>query len=244
MDQAAILDPPAAMDPPEAIAAVTALPTIPAFNPVNPTGWFACAEVYLASKRITKPIDKFFAIINAIPFTEQYIFQDILEAYLTLPDPVASLKARLCQAFVKSPFQACSELIDHGPLGSEKPSALMAKMITLLPKGEPQGHLFTTLFLRRMPLEVRQHLSTQKYPNCLEMSIAADAIMSYSQNQVIAAADFSRSRPRSPSPAPRRRAQTPGRRTYQDGHELCFYHFTYGSKAQKCKAPCTFKAKN
>ncbi len=166
-----------------------------------------------------------------------------------LPDPFKTVKDCLCQSFERSPFDLCSEIINHPPLGSDKPSVLLDKMIILLPPDEPQGHLFQTHFLRRLPTNIRQHLSHKSFETAREMAAFADTIYDMEKASPVAAANLnpSPSRSRSPSPAPRRHSATPWRKTnkpYVEGNDFCYYHYTFRPKATKCQQPCKFKTKN
>ncbi len=171
---------------------------------------------------------------------------DVFRKINELPDPFQTVKDRLCQLFERSPFDLCSEIIDHPPLGSDKPSVLLDKMIILLPPDEPQGHLFQTHFLRRLPTNIRQHLSHKTFASIREMAAFADTIFDMEKSHPISAATTPL-RSRSPSPGPRRCANTPWRNNIKENVEdntWCFYHRTYGPKATKCKQPCKYNSKN
>ncbi len=233
-----------------AVAAVTTHhPPLPMLIRDRPLDWFALIEFQLTARKITKPIDKFSAIVNSLPVDVQANLADVFRKINELPDPFKTVKDRLCQSFERSPFDLCSEIIDHPPLGADKPSVLLDKMIILLPPDESQGHLFQTHFLRRLPTNIRQHLSHKTFASTREMAAFADTIFDMEKSNSISAAatPLTRSRSRSPSPAPRRRSATPWRRPrqpYVEGNDLCYYHYTFGPKATKCQQPCKFKSKN
>ncbi len=174
---------------------------------------------------------------------------DIFRKISELPDPFQTVKDRLCQSFVRSEFDLCNQIINHPPLGSDKPSVLLDKMILLLPEGETQGHLFKTHFLNRLPSSIRQHLLHQKFATLRDMAIFADSLFDMDKTNNISAANKS-CQPRSPSPrrkarspSPRRRDQTP-RRNAPDLSDLCYYHQKFGSQANNCTHPCKFNPKN
>ncbi len=244
---------------PEA-AAVAAIaphhPPLPMLIRDRPLDWFALIEFQLTIRKITKPVDKFSAIVNSLPTDVQANLADIFRKVSELPDPFQTVKDRLCHSFVRSEFDLCNEIIHHPPLGSDKPSALLDKMILFLPEDEPQGHLFKTHFLNRLPATIRQHLLHQKFATIRDMANFADTIFDMDKaNHISAAKTF---QPRSPSPHRRaNRSPSPHRRRAQTPHKpppvdnatieasgLCFYHYSYGSKAQKCRQPCNYRPKN
>ena len=215
----------------------------------RPLDWLALIEFQLTARKITKSIDKFSAIVNSLPVDVQANLADVFRKINELPDPFQTVKDRLCQSSERSPFDLCSEIIDHPPFGSDKPSVLLDKMIILLPPDEPQGHLFKTHFLRRLPTNIRQHLSHKTFASTREMAAFADTIFDMEKSYPISAAStpLTPSRSRSPSPGPRRRANTPwcnNNKEYVEGKPWCYYHFTYGPKATKCRQPCKYKPKN
>lgn len=228
------------------------------FVAAAPDTWFTLAEFHLDSKRVTKKLDRFQHLFFALPYELQSSFVDLIPTAPTAADPVADLKARLCQAYQKTPFDLACELLDFAPVSGDRPSVTMDRMLNLLPAGEPQGHLFKALFLRKQPVEIRLHLASLTFENCRDMGLAADKIHNVnvgppcvaSKAPIFAASSNPRkSRPRSRSSSPHhRRQQTPGPRRwtpptteYPKDCPECFYHFTYGPDARKCKAPCTFR---
>ncbi len=240
---------------PEA-AAVAAIaphhPPLPMLIRDRPLDWFALIEFQLTIRKITKPVDKFSAIVNSLPTDVQANLADIFRKINELPDPFQTVKDRLCHAFVRSPFDLCNEIIHHPPLGSDKPSALFEKMILFLPEDEPQGHLFKTHFLNRLPATIRQHLLHQKFDTIREMANFADTIFDMDKANHISAASKP-FQPRSPSPrrktnrspSPhRRRGQTPRRNDAPDHSDLCYFHQKFGTQANNCTHPCKFNPKN
>ena len=117
---------------------------------------------------------------------------------------------------------------------------MMDEMMALLPTGEPAGELFQTLFLRRLPLSMREHLGTEDFEDAREMAERADQIWAARASGPSTVAAIGRTqRPRSASP--RRPAATSGNRTTREppDHGMCFYHAKFGSKASKCEPPCS-----
>ena len=91
----------------------------------------------------------------------------------TLATPYTRLKEKLTNTYGKSKYQLCDELFDLPPLGPEKPSILMAKMLGLVPEGDQVGFWFLALFLRRLPEWMRCQLKAGVYTTQEELSGAA-----------------------------------------------------------------------
>ena len=93
-----------------------------------------------------------------------------------------------------------------------------------------------------------------EYADQIHSGRKSKAVAAVSENPAVNAIDNRRSSPLprmnrnganrrwSPSRQNRARAQTPGPRG--DGGNVCLYHFTYGKKAQKCSAGCTWQPEN
>ena len=68
------------------------------------------------------------------------------------------LKARLLKLFTLKPADNCLKLI-HGPeLGDRRPIQLMEAMLALLPPGAEDDILFKTLYVTKLPKELRGHV--------------------------------------------------------------------------------------
>ena len=90
-----------------------------------------------------------------------------------------ALKARLLQLLTPKPAYTCLKLIFSGELGDRRPSQLMETMLALLPPGEEDGILFKTLFVTKLPREVRSHvLARGMNLSSREMADLADDFLS------------------------------------------------------------------
>jgi len=83
---------------------------------------------------------------------------DLLRAGTGGDNPYTTLKNRLCSTFGRIKWELCNSLYEHPPLGSDKPSMLMAKLQSLLPASEAAGTLLQSFFLRRLPEAMRQQV--------------------------------------------------------------------------------------
>ena len=68
--------------------------------------------------------------------------------------------------------------------------------------------------------------------------------MDQMEKQISALTLENRSRHRSPSYDNRNRNRSRSRKRFNPDGKLCYYHFTFGSKANKCTAPCGWETKD
>ena len=243
-----------------AVNAVETLP-LPAFWPLAPEDWFAVIEAVFVTRRITNERTRYMHVLQKLPPETVASVRDVIRQVDTLAAPYTRLKEKLTNTYGKSKYQLCDELFDMPPLGAEKPSILMAKMLALVPDGDTVGTWFLALFLRRLPEWMRRQLKAGGYTNPDELSIAADELWEDRGGAISAvqppgnggnnggSSHKSRSKSKSgknnwrqKSPS-RSRSPSPGRRFMRDhpaGHRNCVYHWTFGNKATKCRPPCAW----
>ena len=87
-------------------------------------------------------------------------------------------------------------------MGDHRPTALKDAVLALLPEDEVPGSLFLSLFLERLPAEIRDHLVAKYFKNPGEMALHANKLWGAPRAQpadpFLAAATFT---PTSPSHA-------------------------------------------
>ena len=95
-----------------------------------------------------------------------------------LDRPYVNLKARLLRLLTPKSADMCLKLINGGELGDRRPTQLMETMLALLPPPGPDGGiLFKTLYVTKLPIEVRSHaLAHGMYLDSREMANLADDI--------------------------------------------------------------------
>ena len=232
----------AAATPAEPAAHISKLSAkLPTFWTSNPRAWFVQAEASLRKAAITRQATMTDHVITALPEAVTISVVDLLEQFTPdSDDSYTRLKERLLGKFTPSKFQLLNQLVDHPDLGDRKPSSMMDEMLALLPTGEPAGELFQTLFLRRLPLSMREHLGTEDFEDAREMADRADQIWAARATGHTTVAAVSRhQQPRHSSPSPHRQPAG-GRQTRErPDHGMCFYHAKFGSKASKCEPPCS-----
>ena len=251
-----------------AAVAAAAAEQLPAFWADEPEMWFASVEASFETLRVTSQRTRYTRVLARRPCETLVSIRDIVRAANTLADPYDQLRARLCHTFGKSKWQLINELIDHPPLGHEKPSVLMSKLMALLPDGCAPNDLFLGHFLRRLPEGMRERLGSQEFTTPAAMAAAADSMWAARGDSSVAAAavqpagqqnnnqrqDGGRNRGRSRSRrggggggqgggAQNRSPSRGGTNRYEQhlGSGKCWYHFTYKDKATRCQSPCNFR---
>jgi hypothetical protein len=102
------------------------------------------------------------------------------------------------------------------------------------------------------------HIISQDFKDCTKMAEYADKLYARRRGNAVAAVSGSpinavsggRSREnspddrrrRSPSRQGRSRKETPG--PYKEDDDICYYHYTYGDRARKCKPGCQWAPGN
>jgi hypothetical protein len=142
---------------------------------------------------------------------------------------------------------------------------MMAEMLALRFETTP---LFLALFLRRLPVSIRDHLAAANHETAAAMSTHADILWDARNSATVSAVSDSLSAVslRSSSPnrrspdrrgkSPDRRGRTPDRRPNRSrgrrptpgckdsgaasGKKICYYHQRFGAQAENCEGVCHF----
>ena len=129
---------------------------LPTFWTRDSCSWFTLSESSFSGVADTRLL--FDLVLPALP--EEVIEQvrAILHAVDDIANPYRALKAKLLDLFTPKLLDLCQKIIHSGKLGNRRPSHLMEAMLALLPPGEPDGMLFKTHFLNRLPADIRNHV--------------------------------------------------------------------------------------
>jgi hypothetical protein len=90
--------------------------------------------------------------------------------------PYQALKDRLLLAHHLTPVQKAEKLLDMPELGARRPSDLLAAMYEYCPAGEEDTTLFRSIFLKRLPAEVRVLLVAEETAELKELATRADQL--------------------------------------------------------------------
>ena len=236
---------------------------MPDFWVADPDMWFIQADMAFAVARITRSYTKYQHIVTKFPEAVMLSCRSLLgEITQDDDDAYERLRDRLSNNFGKTRWQRGFSLIDHPDLGDRRPSTMMNEMLALLPYGSAPELLFFCHYLRRLPASMRDQLASADHKSAAEMAAHADLIWDARAAKDVTAitdavADVSLvakktqdSRRRSPSrdnrprrsqtPANRRPSRRPDSRSRNADPDLCFYHDSFGKRAQKCQQPCAW----
>lgn len=225
---------------------------LPEFWSKEPIAWFRKIEAQFNASNVSSSLKKYQYVLTKLPADIITQILDLLnELDTNTTTPYECLKERLLTAFVPSRWTRAHQLLQHPPLGDQRPSALMATMLAILPPEEKPDSLFLTLFLDRMPQTIREHLATRNFATPREMAAHADQLWEARPPTAAALAALAQEHRRSPSP-PRGRSQNrfqqrastphPSPQRNNNNSTLCYYHQTFKAKANRCESPCTWVA--
>ena len=105
------------------------------FWPQAPALWFTQAECSFTVKKIEAQYDRYCHVVAALPHESLRLVADLVES-LPTETPYDDIKTRLVASHQLSDFQKAEKLFLMPPLGSRKPSEMMAAMLETCPRGE------------------------------------------------------------------------------------------------------------
>ncbi|XP_023326695.1 uncharacterized protein LOC111700108 [Eurytemora carolleeae] len=205
---------------------------VTAFWSESAEAWFIQVEAQFALKGVTSSSTKFYNCVSA--FNQDTANQD-----------------RLLKLFALDDYQRY-EAISNLPLsGDMKPSKLMSNMLALLPAGHEPCFFLKGAFLKRLPTDICAHLIRDDFSNPISFALKADEIYKsrVSSSQVYSVSstpeeELSVNAVRPSVPNRSRRSATPHTSSRQTSRSqsptLCYYHRAWGSRAKKCRAPCSW----
>lgn len=234
---------------------------LPAFWPADPELWFAQVEAQFNTRSITTDDTKFAYLIAALTPESAAEVRDLL---ITPPasQKYKTLKETLIKRTTNSEQARLKQLLLTEELDGRRPTQFLRRMRQLVGSNTTlvSDDLLKQLFVPRLPSHVQAILAANDSLTLDKLAEMADKVIDVIGPQINAVAspvdDVSdlkkeinelkqliRGRQQDRSGNRRSRSRTPASRvTNQDS--LCWYHRTYGDKAQKCKSPCSFKPKN
>jgi hypothetical protein len=183
-------------------------------------------------------------VMAVLPQTLLPAIRDLLPGIVEDNNPYEVLKGRLIQSYGPTMWQLCNKLIDHPGLGDSRPSQLMNEMQALLPPGEPAGLLFQALYLRRLPVSMREQLGARKFETARELAATADLLWdARNAGMAPAVAAVGVDAVSTARPPASRSSRRSGARAHQpaaDGAAYCRLHTQWGAAAHRCIKPCAW----
>eukprot|EP00794_Sanderia_malayensis_P012952 gene12952-biopygen10328 len=243
---------------------------LPPFWPNDPVVWFAQVEALFTTRRITTQSTKFSFVISSLPPEIAQEIRDLL-LQPPADEPYEHLKAGLIKRTSASEQKRLHQLLISEELGDRKPSQLLRRMRQLLGDSRLEDKILRQLFLQRLPTNAQLILASSAdnvsieqlaslADKILEVALPGNSVSAMSttvaptpsrdiqnlQAQISALTtqmqclvqqiSHPRGRSRSSSRSPRRSSAS------RNGPRQCWYHWKFGSQAQKCNPPCSFAA--
>jgi hypothetical protein len=219
----------------------------------------------MARRNITDDYYRVSLVQDALSYAQQDAVAGVLEADPLPPNAYQLLKTELLRLHEKSSWDRMEELLNLPTLGGQKATELWSTIQRLRPKDPDQ--LYRYMLLTRLPADIQLQLAEDKSPG-EQLAARADELLRKAPRKAaaahIAAATSEESVVAAARPQPAGQRDGYAKRKFEDrkrkrsgGHGggqaakrradrpqpwldfgLCFYHFTYGSKADKCEKPC------
>lgn len=244
------------------ISAVTKDFKMPAFSKQSVEMWFRQLDTKFLIQNITSETTKYRYAIAALDPDIMTEVSDIIFSCDTSQSPYTDLKTHLIKIFADSTEKKLQKVLNGLDLGDKKPSELLREMKRLAGPNIPEN-ILKSLFFKQLPTNVREILATST-KNLSKIAEKADKILEQSNQQSTISAvtqdssnleqaiklltakidalttQHTSRRYRSPSPWPRR-YRPRSRSRDREPDDQCWYHHRYGTRAQRCRQPCSFK---
>ena len=149
------------------------------FWPANPAAWFRAAEGSFVLRGIDDELARFYNVLHALPEATVTLVADLVEAEPLPANPYTELRRRLLAAHQLTDLQRVNKIIELSPLAAQKPSELLAEMLRLCPRGQENNVFFNSLFLSKLPREIRVLLTEADLDNKQELGARADAFAAH-----------------------------------------------------------------
>jgi len=169
--------PPPAFQPPPQQQSVLHKVKLTPFWTHNPQIWFSHEEALFGTYRVVEERAKFNLVLPTLSEETLIRVAAIMNAPHLLAAPYTALCAPLLEVYMPDVWDQTTRLLHYRELGDMLPSQLMDEMLAILPEGEVPGLLFKTIFLNRLPADVRAHVQRAAHQQqCRELAAAADEI--------------------------------------------------------------------
>lgn len=216
----------------EPIAAVAV--KLPRFWPEDPRMWFKQVEAQFALRKITADLTKYHHVVAVIDRDTARRLRDTLNDPPT-EDLYEDLKGHILDAYTPSRRQRARQLMEIGELGDRQPSELMTDMLALVDEYHP-CMLFEHIFLERLPGTIRIMLEDEDFKSPRQVARRADKLMAHHRASHMTVHAVEPKTILAATIAPRlKHIEKPKQPIRKD---LCYYHFRFREKAQKCEPGC------
>lgn len=243
-----------------------------AFWQSNPCAWFKVIDNQFSAARITDELTKFNHVMSMLdPDTIQKCM-DLIETSDPAETPYSSFKEQAIRRMSESEQSRLQKVLRGTDLGDRKPSELLCHMKALA--GESlQGEVLKTLWLQRLPQQVRSILAISS-ENIENLAMLGDKIMETLPNQIASATSSANACYGDECSEPitieqqiskltkkfeqfqrnfsnndrnkygRSRSRTRSQSRSRSKESVCYYHRKFGDQARNCTNWCQYKNKN
>ena len=232
-------------DPPQELSALAAVSVkLPSFWTDNASAWFHQAEANFSIRGVTADETMYHYVIAALDNdTSRTVRAFILNP--PLKDKYDALKAYLTKRFEPSDQERAERIFAITTLGDQKPSEVMDEMLGLM-GGHPPGLLFRNWFLRLLPASIRPVVSGLPQVDLRAWALEADRALASAQEvrPVCQLGDDLEEEDAAVHRLSRRQNFSSRQAARQEKTGLCFFHWTFGVNARRCRPPCSWKSGN
>lgn len=235
---------------------------VPPFWPERPGLWFASLEAQFHINGISQELTKFYYAISQLDTNSAAEVENII----TSPPkelPYSTLKDALIARFSESYEEKMRRLLEKEEIGDRKASSFLRHLKALAGVSFPQ-QLLKTIWMSRLPQDIRGILTAQKHQSVEELGELADKLQDISVRPMLVQAAntvpddtkeqmkivlqqvtdltrmvaslFSDHARAGQSSRDRSRSRSRSRNRI-----FCWYHNRFGTKATKCIKPCSWK---
>ncbi|XP_044578871.1 uncharacterized protein LOC123261346 [Cotesia glomerata] len=255
------------------IGRTVALTRLPEFIAEDPEMWFVMVESLFQRYSVTDKQDRLTHIVPALPPRVAKQLRDVIMKEQT-PALYDELKAQLIKRLGISQGEKTNRLLEGEKMGDEKPSEYLRRLQEIggeIPehllqsiwlRGLPDGYRMTMAAQRGQSLENMAEVADNIHETVptrqavFETAASQDtSIATALQNLQLEMAKYARNI-RSPSEGRRGRSPTPHRSNPQTQSRsgarsrgprpqgICWYHWIFNEKADKCTQPCNWTPGN
>nr|XP_042900933.1 uncharacterized protein LOC122269874 [Parasteatoda tepidariorum] len=239
----------------------------PPFWRANPEVWFIQLESQFVVSGISADDTKYHCVVSALDGDVLTLISDIIRQPPT-DNKYETIKNRIIANYADSETARLKMLLKDLELGDKRPSHLLRSMQDLA-GNSISTEILRSLFLQRLPVSVQQILSVcmeKGEQNLSLLAEKADKILEVTQNSLtvnsINVTDdnsrfqkledeirklsetvtrLSRQQYRNKNKFSTRRQGSRSRSTQRTvAGPLCWYHYKFGTKANKCIPPCNY----
>ena len=151
---------------------------LPVFWADAPVAWFAAVEAQFQLRRVWSEDKRFCNVTAAL---DKMTLKKVVHLVVT-PDirlPYTKLKEALLASHQLTDLQRVELILAMEPLGSRKPSELLADMWEVCPADEHNSKFFAALFLQRLPSHIRVLLTHENHADLRLLAAKADRLVAF-----------------------------------------------------------------